>query len=290
MGQTRLIIIALALAMGPAASAYAADLGLPPPPPLEYPQPCVGCTGPVYLKGFIGGANPNVGSIFTPDYEFNDFQVFHEDIKSSPFFGVGIGYEFNTWLRFDVTGEYRGKSLFLGQDRYPGGNGTFDFTSNNDAVNDGVPGAFLPGTNEYTADIESWVGLVNSYIDLGTYMCITPYVGGGIGMASVSVLGLKDVNVPNNSVFFAADHDQTNFAWAVYGGLAYDVNPSVTLDLSYRYTDLGSARSGVVTAYDGSSSYSGVDINDITSHDVMLGMRWKLGHQTAAAPMPVAFK
>jgi len=198
-------------------------------------------------------------------------------------------YEFNTWLRFDVTGEYRGKSLFIAQDRYPGGNGTFNVNSNAAAITAGTPGAFLPGTNEYTADIESWVGLANAYIDLGTYMCITPYIGGGVGLASVSVLGLKDVNVPNLGVAYATDHTETNFAWAVYGGLAYDVNPSVTLDLSYRYTDLGSARSGTVTAYDNSSSYAGVDIDDITSHDVMLGVRWKLGHQTAA-PMPVAFK
>jgi opacity protein-like surface antigen len=283
MGQTRSIVIALALAMGPAASAYAADLGLPPPPPLEVPAPCIGCTGPVYFKGFIGAANPHVGDIFTEEFEFNDFEVFHEDIKSSPFFGLGIGYEFNTWLRFDVTGEYRGKSLFIAQDRYPGGNGTFSRASND------IDGTFFPGTNEYTADIESWVGLANAYVDLGTYLCITPYIGGGIGLASVSVLGLKDVNVPNGGVAYGVDNTETNFAWAVYGGLAYDVNPSVTLDLSYRYTDLGDARSGTVTAFDGSSSYSGVDINDITSHDVMLGLRWKLGHQTAA-PMPVAFK
>ena len=275
--------------MAPVAAANAADLGLPPPPPLEYPQPCIGCTGPVYLKGFIGAANPNVGSINTELFQFNDFEVSHEDIKSTPFFGVGIGYEFNTWLRFDVTGEYRGKSLFIAQDRYPGGNGTFNVNSNAAAITAGTPGAFLPGTNEYTADIESWVGLANAYIDLGTYMCITPYIGGGVGLASVSVLGLKDVNVPNLGVAYATDHTETNFAWAVYGGLAYDVNPSVTLDLAYRYTDLGDARSGTVTAYDNSSSYSGVDIEDITSHDVMLGVRWKLGHQPAA-PMPVAFK
>jgi opacity protein-like surface antigen len=284
MGQTRSIILGVAaLVIGQTASAYAADLGLPPPPPLEYPAPCVGCTGPVYLKGFIGAANPNVGDINTELFQFNDFEVSHEDIKSTPFFGLGIGYQFNSWLRFDATGEYRGKSLFIAQDRYPGGNGTFSIASNS------ADGTFLPGTNEYTADIESWVGLANAYIDLGTYMCITPYVGGGIGLASVSVLGLKDVNVPNNGVAYGADHTETNFAWAVYGGLAYDVNPSVTLDLSYRYTDLGSASSGRVTAYDGSSSYAGVDIDDITSHDVMLGVRWKLGHQPAT-PMPVAFK
>jgi opacity protein-like surface antigen len=285
MGQTRSNILGVAaLVMGQTVSAYAADLGLPPPPPIEYPTPCVGCTGPVYLKGFIGGANPVVGDISSELFQFNDFEVNHKDIKSSPFFGVGVGYEFNNWLRFDVTGEYRGKSLFIAQDRYPGGNGTFSRASND------IDGTFFPGTNEYTADIESWVGLANAYIDLGTYMCITPYVGGGVGFASVSVQGLKDVNVPNGGVAYATDNTETNFAWAVYGGLAYDVNQSVTLDLSYRYTDLGSASSGRVTAYDGSSSYAGLDIDDIHSHDVMLGMRWKLGHQQTVAPMPVAFK
>jgi opacity protein-like surface antigen len=287
MGQTRSIILATALAMAPVAVANAADLGLPPPPPL--PEPCIGCTGPVYFKGFIGAANPVVGDVSTELFEFNDFDVTHEDIKSSPLFGIGIGYQWNSWLRFDVTGEYRGKSLFIAQDRYPGGNGTFSFATNDADVEDGVPGAFLPGTNEYTADIESWVGLANAYVDLPTILCITPYVGGGIGLASISVLGLKDVNVPNNAVFYAADHSETNFAWAVYGGLAYEVNQSVTLDLSYRYLDLGDARSGRVVSYDNSSSYAGVDINDITSHDLMLGVRWKLGHEPAA-PMPVAFK
>jgi len=282
MGQTRSILIATALAMAPVAAANAADLGLPPPPPLE-PAPCIGCTGPVYFKGFIGAANPTVGSISSELFEFNDFEVSHEDIKSTPFFGIGVGYQFNSWLRFDMTGEYRGKSLFIAQDRYPGGNGTFSRASND------ADGTFLPGTNEYTADIESWVGLANAYVDLPTVFCITPYVGGGIGMASISVLGLKDVNVPNGGVAYATDNTDTNFAWAVYGGLAYDVNPSVTLDLSYRYLDMGDASSGRVTAYDNSSSYAGVDINDIHSHDVMLGVRWKLGHQ-AAAPMPVAFK
>jgi opacity protein-like surface antigen len=63
------------------------------------------------------------------------------------------------------------------RDRYPGGDGHFDFP------NSSLPGGFNPGTNEYTADTQSWVGLFNGYIDLGTWHCITPYVGGGIGFA-----------------------------------------------------------------------------------------------------------
>ena len=31
---------------------------------------------------------------------------------AAPFFGLGIGYDFNDWLRFDVTGEYRGRVEF----------------------------------------------------------------------------------------------------------------------------------------------------------------------------------
>lgn len=99
MGQFRSLIIGLALIMGPTAGAYAADLGLPPPPPIPMAQPCIGCSGPIYLKGFVGAANPTVGNIYSELFDTNDFQVMHEDIKSSPLVGVGIGYQFNTWPR-----------------------------------------------------------------------------------------------------------------------------------------------------------------------------------------------
>ena len=94
---------------------------------------CATCSGPFYIKGFVGAANPRVDSIFHPAFEFNDFQVFHHDIKNSALFGVGVGYEFNSWLRFDVAGEYRGRSAFFAQDRYPGGDGTLSRISNDEA-------------------------------------------------------------------------------------------------------------------------------------------------------------
>ena len=43
------------------------------------------------------------------------------------------------------------------------------------------------------------------------------------------------------------------------------MNEPVTLDLSYRYTDLGEAKSGTVTAFDGTSSYAGLDLGRVTS-------------------------
>jgi opacity protein-like surface antigen len=266
MGQTRSIIIGLALVLGQTAAAYAADLGVPEP------EPCLGCSGPWYVKGFVGAANPHVGGI---DYELitSNFVTYDKDIKSTPLFGVGFGYDTGHYFRFDLTGEYRGKSLFLAQDIYQ------------DPFSASGTGA---ATNEYTADIESWVGLVNGYVDLGTWWCITPYVGGGVGFASISVLGYKDVNVPTSGVAFGLDNTETNFAWAVYGGLAYKVNPGLTIDLAYRYTDLGDAKTGKTFTYDNSATAGGFVIEDITSHDLLLSVRLALGSQPA--PMPVAFK
>ena len=57
-------------------------------------------------------------------------------------------------------------------------------------------GGFDAGTNEYTADIKSWLGLANAYIDMGNWCGFTPYIGAGIGFATITVDGMKDVNVP----------------------------------------------------------------------------------------------
>jgi opacity protein-like surface antigen len=264
MGHTRAIIIGFALLLGQTALASAADFGPPPPEP----EPCIGCAGPWYLKGFVGMANPEVGDIFAEEFDFNDsFRVHNHDIKSTSLFGVGFGYDTGHYFRFDITGEYRGDATFVANDSYQ---------------------TFGPATNQYNADIQSWVGLANAYVDLGTWHCVTPYIGGGVGFASIDVMGLTDVNVPTGGVAFATDHTETNFAWALYAGLSYKVTPGLTLDLAYRYTDLGDAVSGTRTAYDFSGTAKGIEINDITSNDVMLSVRWALGSQPA--PMPVAFK
>jgi opacity protein-like surface antigen len=49
---------------------------------------------------------------------------------------------------------------------------------------------------------------------------VTPYVGGGGGFASISVLGYEDVSVPTGGVAFGRDNTEINFAWALYAGLA----------------------------------------------------------------------
>jgi opacity protein-like surface antigen len=253
------------------APVHAADLGygsvkdIPPPAPSGRAW---------YLKGTIGMSNPVPGQLWVDEASFaTDYTVRHKDIKSAPLYGFGIGVEHSRWLRFDVTGEYRGKQLFVGQDVYYNGGP--------------CPGTGC-GTNEYTADLESWVGLANVYIDLVTWRGLTPYVGGGIGLAYVDVQGFKDVNVPQSGIYYGnQDTSSTNFAWALYAGVSYDVTDQFTLDLAYRYTDLGDVKTGTATAYDLSGSYSGLQINDITSHDLLLSARYRLEPSNA---YPVALK
>ncbi len=135
----------------------------PPPPPSGRAW---------YLKGTIGMGTGEVGSMYNSAYAGGGYNITHKELKSAPFAGIGIGVEHSRWLRFDVTGEYRGNMAFSGQDRY------------RNAVN--------TGGNDMFGDMSAWVGLANAYVDLTTWRGMTPYVGAGIGFASIDMKGFRD--------------------------------------------------------------------------------------------------
>ena len=222
-----------------------------------------------YLRSFMGFSNYDSDAP-TTELQDDTFTFLSHDYESAGFLGAGIGIERNQWLRFEGTVEYRGNATLHGLDSY----------------NDGVCAAVGDcGTNEYTAVVESWAAMASAYFDICTVRGITPYVGAGIGFANVSVNGMTDTNVPAASVFFGEDHSETNLAWSLSAGLAYDVSDSFTVDFGYRYLDLGDARSGTMTAYDLSSTYASVDLDNLRSHDLMVGMRWKLDRSVDHTPM-----
>ena len=45
----------------------------------------------------------------------------------------------------------------------------------------------LVGTDIYHATKSEWVVLANAYVDLGTWWCMTPFIGAGVGGARVSI-------------------------------------------------------------------------------------------------------
>jgi len=239
-----------------ASSAFAADLA-PLAPPLET------FAGRWYLRGDIGMSNQQVGSLYNVLYDapgiFN-VQNVGLSFGSAPIYGVGLGYQFNHWLRMDATIEYRGKAQFQGLD----------------IVNYGQ------GVDEYHAYKSEWVGLFNVYADLGTWWNITPFIGVGVGGSYNRISSFIDVNTPNLGVAYAPTASKWNFAWAAYAGFAYHVTHNFTVELAYRYIDLGNAQSGDLVTYNGINLVNNpMEFRDITSHDLRLGVRWNF-----AAPPP----
>lgn len=259
-------------------ASLAADLTLPPPPPV-YRAPVVE-TGGWYLRGYVGASNEFLSHISHPDFltapqfSFLDKGGF----DSAPFGGGGIGYQWNNWFRVNATIEYRGGAGFHALDRFFN-----NFQFNGPQFN----------TNQYTATKSELVGLVNAFVDLGTWWCITPFIGAGAGFAQIKIDHFRDVNVIAGGGGWADTGTQTNFAWALHAGAAYKVTPTFAVELSYRYLNVGNGQSATLLNLDPTQSpntFAPVTFHNIQSHDVMLGVRWMLQPEAPVYAPPLIRK
>lgn len=270
MGSAKLMATAGAATFLSLSSAFAADLRLPPPPPIpEF--------GGWYLRGDIGMSNQRVGHLFNVLYDTPGVTVTNvsKGFDSSPIVGFGVGYEFNSWFRSDITGEYRGKAAFRGLDTYT------------PEPNSGTG----VGADDYYGSKSEWLVLANAYLDLGTWWSLTPFIGAGVGFSRNTIHDFRDVNVPTAGVAFGDDASKWSFAWALHAGVAYKVTPGFAVQLAYRYVDLGNARSGDLTTYNGISTvYNPMEFHGLTSHDIMLGVRWMLEPEPPYQPPPLVRK
>lgn len=275
MGSVRLAAVAAGgLVLMTIGGAQAADL-MPYEPPMIEPLPAMELRGGVYVRGYVGMTNQGLRrldfvELHDPDYTF----TFHDKggFDSGMLFGGGVGYAFNEWVRMDVTGEYRGKTAFTALDHVRH-----------------VSGA--EWTNEYSASKSELLFLVNAYVDLGTWKGLTPYVGAGIGASRNTISHFRDINVSLDGVWFAPTTSKWNLAWALHAGLGFDVTDQLTLDLGYRYVNLGDASTG--TNYDAwgvNPPLTPIHFKGLHSHDVMLGLRWHFGHEPVAYDYPVRAK
>jgi opacity protein-like surface antigen len=277
MRSVKFLVAAGAASLLSSSMAFAADMAIAPPPQYYAPPPVEEFSG-WYLRGDIGMTNQSVKKL-----DSNTSVAFpaNTDVglgfDSSPLFDLGVGYRFNNWFRGDLTAQYRGRANFHGNDRLIFNPTTFQ-------------------SDNFSGSKSEAVFMVNAYADLGTWWCITPFVGFGVGTSYNMISSFRDDNVQiasgvtNGSVANFADNGKWNFAWAAHAGLAYKVTPSVTLELGYSYLDLGSARPGAFTLVDGTTGASSIVMKNITSHDLTLGMRWELNSPPVYAPPPLVRK
>ncbi|MFN0264604.1 outer membrane protein [Tepidamorphus sp. 3E244] len=259
---------AIALIAGLAATGTAGAADLLPPPPLPEP-PTVHVGGGLYLRGYIGMTNQSVDSLENAQFATAEVTWLNEPgFDSSPLFGGGIGWVVNDWFRVDGTAEFRGRATFHGLDSY-----------------DTLPADGTPdGSNNYDGAKSEWLLLANAYFDLGTWHGITPYVGAGIGASRNTIHNFTDTNAPVGGEAYGATKSKWDLAWALHAGMGYQVTDRLTLDLAYRYVDMGDGVTGDLVAFDGTNAVDNpMHFKSLTSHDVMLGIRWNFD-----APAPIS--
>ncbi|HVA13878.1 MAG TPA: outer membrane beta-barrel protein, partial [Stellaceae bacterium] len=217
----------------------------------------------VYVRGDVGGA-------FGADTTFKDTNPTSpnsllgtstqpSETGKSVIFGGGIGYRFNPMFRSDLTLDY-------------------------------IPSLSVKGHNSVatsatnSADLSSLVGMVNGYLDIngfapGMFGPFQPYLQGGVGFAR------NDLDKMTFGGPFAGaalgGSTRTNFAWGAGAGVGYALTPNLTLDVGYKYLDLGDMNTG--------SAMAGVATPlkaDLHVHTVMVGVRFAFGAPEAPPPAP----
>jgi opacity protein-like surface antigen len=115
------------------------------------------------------------------------------------------------------------------------------------------------GSLPVDGDISALAFMANAFWDIATGSPVTPYLGGGIGVANVSINDLGAFGVP------FADDDDTVFAYQVGAGVALELNPNMALDLGYRYFATSDPEFTDVDGFKFESEYK--------THNASLGLR-----------------
>ena len=268
------LVVALLL---PAFSAIAADMN---PPEIDPPEVDVteGGTGHGwYLRGDLG-YNAVLDADPASYRDFNTTTKTYNNIGFDSYrfgkgFGgsAGVGYQFNEWIRADFSGDYF-SSMISGQ-------------SHSSQPCSALDPAGTTCKNAYGASYSALGVMANAYIDLGTFVGITPYVGGGIGAYNIDwgntrntatcVNGTAACTITDPNYSYAPADVGWRFAYDLAAGLSYEISPKTHLDIGYRYSHIagGSAvkfsNSDVAAGAQGSKA---VD-SDLTRHEIRAGIR-----------------
>ncbi|MCD2180104.1 outer membrane protein [Rhizobium sp. C1] len=254
------------------ANAQAADLIQPEVVQAPPPEVQIASVSGWYLRGDaaysivnIRGAGYDITNSATGYVGGNTFA--RTKVDNTGTIGVGAGYQFNNYLRSDVTLDYSFRTTFNGS-------------------TDGFCGTGNPCSSRDISHMTLFSLLANAYLDLGTYGSVTPYVGAGIGASHVDWDVLS--NSDDDGTFIHGGTSSWRFTYALMAGASVDLTCNLKADVGYRYRHVNggpmfnsiSFNSGVQV---GPGRDKGFDI-----HEVRGGLRYQFGNggcgEIAAAP------
>ena len=138
---------------------------------------------------------------------------------------LGFGYAVTPTVRLEVLVDYRPRFDFKGRANF-----------------------LSPERRQSVAsDLSSSAGMLASYIDLSglgvpSFGPFGPFVGAGVGVARTRI-GQTHLTFPATTTIVPGA-SRTSLAWMVTAGVAAALGEHVTLDLAWRYTDLGAIHTG----------------------------------------------
>jgi opacity protein-like surface antigen len=289
-------IAAIAMAATPA---RAADLfGTAAPPMLDVPAASAPTAVEIgsnwYIRGDVGASFDNAPTISTSAISApppgNASTPMAANLGPNGFstnftVDLGFGYRFNNYFRLDAEYDYRTGT---------GGSNTatvvcpYNLTGLTSQTPDPVTGIYeqlgylynTTNTCNGTIKVSQYnnMGLVNAYLDLGTYWGVTPYIGAGAGVNANTMSGTLNYYQTSNGAIYAANltptgtypqiwvdqygnrinpqpniaFNQQNWnrtisstkytpAWALMAGFGIPLTPSAMLDIGYRYLNTGTS-------------------------------------------------
>lgn len=182
---------------------------------------------------------------------------------------LGVGYNFTDYLRGDLTFDYS--------------RGDFAGTTSSAAACDGLGVGQCASAD--TQDYEQYGFMANAYVDLGTFVGFTPYVGAGAGITRVTWDTYNNDQSCVGTLCGGTATDGTRsgteswrFAYALMTGVSYDLTNELKLDLGYKYSKV---KSGNQSSFDatrvagGAAGYQ-VSDNGFEKHEVRVGLRYDL--------------
>ena len=185
---------------------------------------------------YIGGS---LGASFPQDADLSAAGVAGDAELDEAFVIEGhVGYRFPINVRAEGSISYR-----------EGDVGTFTF-----------PAAGVTGDAD--TDLSFLALFANVYYDFELDFPVRPYVGGGVGFATVDIGG---VNTPD----FQLEGDDTVFAFNLQAGASYAVTENVELFAGYRYIQLEDASFDATV---GGAAAGSLDA-EYSTHEVLAGVR-----------------
>ena len=257
MGSLKLTLATTLLLASASSLAYAADLGGIVDPAGQAADPMIELGTGWYLRADAGASRLTMPKVSS------DLNFLPSTRQSKSFsLGLGGGYKFNNWFRADASYDYRTPRSVSGK----GGQvQCIASVDNTDPLNP-LPVFFVPGCGvNQSIKLQRATAMANGYVDLGKWSGISPYVGAGVGLAILRTSGSVTYTKPDGTPYAVfvdpknlavtpltpLVYDQSfvgnnphryNLAWSLMAGVGIDVAPHTTLDIGYRYLNLGKSQ------------------------------------------------